>query len=143
MPDRIEPWVLDTHIWIRLLNGDALLNAPPFLQGIQDRSAPPGLYIADITLWETAMLTAKNRLSLSLPLRDWLDKALAMPGLSVIPITPEIAADSCSLPGGFHGDPADRLIIASARWYDAVLISLDRAILDYGAEGWVKSHGPV
>lgn len=136
-------WVLDTHIWIRTLNGDPELNLPGFLQELERHAQAGWLRIADITLWETAMLSAKNRLKLSLPVLAWLDQALAMPGLSVVPVDARIAADSSFLPGEFHGDPADRLITATARVHQGTVITFDRAILAYGAEGWVKAVSPA
>ena len=139
----LEPWLLDTHIWIRLLNGDKELNKEPFLRGIDLRSQRSLLRIASISLWETAMLAAKGRITLSMPVEDWLKKARAMPGLSVVSISPEIAADSCFLPGAFHGDPADRLITASCRVTGARLITLDKTLLDYGRAGWVKALSPL
>ena len=72
----------------------------------------------------------------------WLSTAVTMPGLSVIPIDPAIAVESCSLPGDFHGDPADRLIVASARLIDATLITLDRQILDWAKSGWLRAVAP-
>lgn len=138
-----ELWLLDTHIWIRLLNGDPLLQSAPFLNGISQREESGKIRIAAITLWETAMLVSKGRLSLSMPVREWLEQAAAMPGLTVLPLSPEIAADSCFLPGDFHGDPADRLITASARVHSATLLTFDKAILEYAAEGWVKAVNPL
>ncbi|MBU0936818.1 MAG: type II toxin-antitoxin system VapC family toxin [Spirochaetes bacterium] len=138
-----ELWLLDTHIWIRVLNGDAALNRPAFLASLAKHSAGNTLRLADISLWEAAMLTAKGRLKLDWPLVRWLEKAAGIPGLAVVPITPCIAADSATLPGSFHGDPADRLIVATARSINACLITLDAAILDYAAEGWLKAESPL
>ncbi|MFH2114799.1 MAG: type II toxin-antitoxin system VapC family toxin [Spirochaetota bacterium] len=142
MPNKTEPWLLDTHIWIRLVNGESNLSLPAFLSGIRQRESSGQLLLATISLWETAMLVSKGRLSLTLPVRDWLEKATRMPGLSVIQLDAEIAADSCFLPGGFHGDPADRLIAATARSRDATLITFDQALLDYGKEGWIRARAP-
>jgi PIN domain nuclease of toxin-antitoxin system len=136
-------WLLDTHIWIRLLNGYPLFNTPGFLSALQEQEKTGRIRIASISLWETAMLVAKGRLSLSMPVLDWLTKAQTMPGLSVLPLTAEIAADSCFLPPSFHGDPVDRLIVATARTVNATLLTFDQAILSYGTEGWVKAINPL
>jgi PIN domain nuclease of toxin-antitoxin system len=143
MPREPEPWVLDTHIWIRLLNGDPAFDIPGFQAGIRERSESNSLHIASISLWETAMLSAKGRLKLIMPVVEWLDAALSFPGLSVVSIDAKIAADSSFLPGSFHGDPADRLITATARRLGAALITQDRAILEYGKEGWVQVLDPL
>jgi PIN domain nuclease of toxin-antitoxin system len=142
MPGKTEFWLLDTHVWIRLVNGDPTLNLPAFLSGIRQREDGGQLLLAAISLWETAMLVSKGRLSLTLPVRDWLERATRLPGLSVIQLDAEIAADSCFLPGSFHGDPADRLITATARCRDAILVTFDQALLDYGMEGWIRALAP-
>lgn len=137
-----ETWLLDTHIWIRVLNGDPTLNDAGFIEALNRVAAGSGLRIADISLWETAMLVAKGRLKLTVPLDEWFRRAISMPGLEVIPISTGIATDSTTLPGTFHGDPADRLITATARFTGAELITLDQAILSYGKEGWVRCRSP-
>jgi PIN domain nuclease of toxin-antitoxin system len=76
------------------------------------------------------MLSAKGRLELIMPVLEWLDAALLFPGLSVVSMDAKIASDSSFLPGSFHGDPADRLITATARRLGAALVTLDRAILE-------------
>ena len=135
-------WLLDTHIWIRLLAEDPELRRPRFLQQLAEVQASGGLRVADISLWETAMLVSKGRLVLEFPVRDWLEKAVAVRGLLVVPINPAIAADSASLPGEFHGDPADRLLVATARHLPATLVTLDGAILEYSKLGWVATLDP-
>ena len=142
MPNKTDGWLLDTHIWIRLANGDPALNLPAFLAGIRKREADGRLLLAAISLWETAMLVSKGRLTLTMPVLDWLEKALRMPGLNVVQLDAGISADSCFLPDGFHGDPADRLIAASSRRRDATLITFDQALLDYGKEGWLRAKAP-
>jgi PIN domain nuclease of toxin-antitoxin system len=67
----------------------------------------------------------------------WLDAALAEPGPIVEPLSARVAIESCELPGAFHGDPADRMIVATARVTNATLMSRDRRILDYAAGGHV------
>ena len=136
-------WVLDTHVWIRLLAGDPEFQRTAFLAALEDRSKAGALRLAPISLWETAMLVSKGRLRLDLPVQAWLLKAMTMPGLELVPLGPEIAADSCFLPGDFHGDPADRLIVATTRRVGGTLITCDRAILDYGALGWVAVMDPL
>jgi PIN domain nuclease of toxin-antitoxin system len=72
-------------------------------------------------------------------LLHWLENALNSPGLSLIPISHDIAFDSANLPEGFHGDPADRLIVASARNTNSVLVTRDRNILDYAARKHLRA----
>ena len=136
-------WVLDTHLWIRLMTKDPALSRPEFLKQLDGVGQARGLRLAAITLWETAMLAAKGRIKLERPVLDWVQQALSLPGLEVEPLGPEIAVDSCFLPGEFHGDPADRQIVATARRLGAVLVTLDQAIWDYGRKGYVAVLNPL
>lgn len=70
-------------------------------------------------------------MSFNRPVLEWLESALAIPDVNLIPITPSIAVDSVNLPGEFHKDPADRLIVATARRYDCILLTQDVSILAY------------
>ena len=98
--------------------------------------------IASISLWEVAMLAARGKISLEEGTLDWIRKALSAPGILVCPLSPEIAVDSVNLPGTFHGDPADRIIVASARLLNATLVTSDRQILRYAAGEYVKVVRP-
>jgi len=72
-----------------------------------------------------------KRLTLPIPVLDWFEDALSYPGVRLLDLTPEIAADSTTLPGEFHRDPADQIIVATARIHDCPVLSTDRKILDY------------
>jgi len=80
---------------------------------------------------EVAKLVEYNRLSLPIPVGDWLDQSLAYPGVRLLELTPRIAVESTQLPGDFHRDPADQIIVATARIYDCPLVTLDGKILSY------------
>jgi PIN domain nuclease of toxin-antitoxin system len=72
----------------------------------------------------------------------WIEEALALPGIQLAPIEPPIAIDSGRLSGNFHPDPADRMIVATARFHRVPLLTAGQAILAYGAEGYVETiHG--
>ena len=85
-------------------------------------------YLSAISLWEVAMLVELERLSLALPLTDWLEKAAHPRTVRLVPITPAIAAATAALPSAFHRDPADRLIVATCLELDAPLLTHDRLI---------------
>lgn len=91
-----------------------------------------------ISVWEVALLDAKGRITLSMDCAAWVRQALATPGLTLAPLTPEIAIQSTRLPGILHGDPADRLIVATARAHGAVLMTKDRKLLAYGRAKHVR-----
>lgn len=84
-----------------------------------------------ISAWEIAKLVEYNRLVLPCDLHEWFQKALSYPGIRLLELTPEIAIESTKLPGEFHRDPADQIIVATARFYDYPLVSSDSKILKY------------
>jgi len=119
--------LIDTHIWIWWMNDSADLpgEAREFLD---QRDAKP--FVADISLWEVSMLVSKQRITLNVPLLDWLSTAVQ--AVTVTPISPSIAARVSIMPESFHGDPADRLIVASALEMGAPLVTRDKKIRDSG-----------
>ena len=87
--------------------------------------------LSAISCWEVAKLVEKGRLALDRPVLDWLRLALGYPGVELLPLSAEIAAASVDLPGEFHRDPADQIIVATARIYGCRLLTSDRKILEY------------
>lgn len=128
--------LLDTHVLVWALEDDPRLG--PLARAALERAEAEGaVSVAAITPWEIATLVQKGRLALAEDVGVWLDAALALPVLRLAPLEPAIAVDSVRLPGSLHADPADRLIIATARHLRVPLLTADRAILDYGAAGHV------
>ena len=126
--------LIDTHVLIWAMQDEPRLGAEARI--ILERAAHEGgIGISAITVWEIAMLAQKGRLTFGREVGAWIEATLAQPGLSLIPIEPAMALDSVRLPGDFHADPADRLIIATARHEGWPLMTADVAILNYGAEG--------
>lgn len=130
--------MLDTHVWIWLLNGETRLERSGFLPAIEDAAKRAEVFISAISLWETAMLIRRNRISISENTSDWFKEALSAPGISVIPLSSEISVESTLLPGDFHGDPADQIIVATARVHDAALVTFDEKILKYSKKGYLR-----
>ncbi len=121
--------VLDTHIWVWWVHGDTHL-PPTYLAYIQSNE-PRGIGVSAISCWEVAKLVEYGRLTLPLPVTDWLDQALAYPGVRLLELTPQIAVESTQLPGTFHRDPADQIIVATARVFSSPLVTLDGRIRNY------------
>ena len=121
--------ILDTHIWI-WWSGSRELLTPDQLNCLQENEQD-GLGICSISLWEVAKLVEKGRLSLDRPLESWFEVALNYPGMRVIPLSPSIAIESTRLPGEFHKDPMDQIIVATARIHDCLLLTSDQKILQY------------
>jgi PIN domain nuclease of toxin-antitoxin system len=121
--------VLDTHIWVWWVQGDPRLT-PDHHQYLGDHEAD-GLGVSVISCWEVAKLVEVGRLALPCEVMEWLDLALAYPGVQLLELTPWIAVASTQLPGQFHRDPADQIIVATARTYKVPLLTVDQRILDY------------
>ena len=121
--------LLDTHILIWWLNESNRLS-PAQQEVVASASAESPLLVSDISLWEVATLHALGRIQLTIPLRVWLDKAVAPPLLRRHGISPAIAAELSALPDSFQRDPADRIIVATARTLGATLLTQDRRIVD-------------
>jgi len=126
--------LLDTHVLIWSLQ-DAPALGPEARILLDEHILAEGLMISAITIWEIAMLAKKSRIALGMDVMKWIEDALALPGLVLGALDPPIAIDSVMLPGDFHGDPADRIIIATARHHGLPLLTADQAILDYGTAG--------
>jgi PIN domain nuclease of toxin-antitoxin system len=134
-----DPLLLDTHAWVWLNLGEAGVFSRARLSAIERAAAEGRLRIAVISVWEVGMLAAKGRVHFGIPVADWVRGALAHPGIALADLTPEIALEACALPGALHGDPADRIIVATARALGATLLTRDRAILRYSRGGHVKA----
>lgn len=130
--------LLDTHALVWLLSGNSRLGvqARAFIQQAAKGNV---LLVSAITPWEIAMLVSKGRLTLDQDVGEWVTAALALPGIRLSPLSPEVAVASTRLPGALHPDPADRMIAATARHVNAVLVTEDRRLLDYGAAGHLRT----
>lgn len=122
-------FLLDTHVLIWWLNDCGRLSKAQ-QEVIAAAGAESPLLVSDISLWEIAMLHSLGRIRLTIPLREWLDKAAAPPLVRRHGISPAVAAELASLPDSFHRDPADRILVATARVLGATLLTQDRRIVD-------------
>ncbi len=130
--------VLDTHIWIWLLNGDAERLSVEGLAAIEQAGRSGQLGVSAISVWEVGMLESKGRVRFPKACLDWVREALAVPGLRLLPLTPEVAIESSRLPGGLHGDPSDRILAATTRILGGTLVTQDRLLLDYGTRSYLS-----
>ena len=121
--------LLDTHVLIWWLNDRARLS-PAQSEALQAISPGSPALVSDISLWEVATLRSLGRIRLHIPLREWLNKAIAPPLVQRQGISPAVAAELSGFPDSFHRDPADRILVATARVLGATLITQDRRIID-------------
>lgn len=134
-----EQFLLDTHIWVWLLNGEPAIKKAPLFRFIANAGRQKRLFIASISVWEIAILEAKGRIAFSTDVTTWIKDAVSAPGLQMVQLLPEISIDSSRLPGQFHGDPADRIIVATSRFLRCPLITVDKKILAYAKSGYLDA----
>lgn len=130
--------VIDTHVLIWAVQNDSRLG-PTARRLIDEAAEAGGLQVPAIIPWEVALLAQRGRLALGRDVGAWLQDVLRLPGIRLAPLEPAICVESVRLPGDLHRDPADRLIIATARHTGLPLMTADRAILGYGAAGHVRT----
>jgi PIN domain nuclease of toxin-antitoxin system len=132
------PLLLDTHVLVRLTNGDRRLGAQS-TEAIRRAYREDRALVSAITPWEIALLVSKDRLALDKDVQVWVDHALALPGVCLAPLSAEIAVASTRLPWEMHPDPADRILVATARNLGATLVTADEALLGYAASGHFRA----
>lgn len=120
--------LLDTHIWVWWVSQSSALTQQ---QRTILAEQAKGLGVSIISCWEVAKLVEVGRLQLTIPVSDWLTQALAQPGIQLLDLTIPIIVESTQLPGEFHRDPADQIIVATARIYDIPLLTSDGRITSY------------
>jgi PIN domain nuclease of toxin-antitoxin system len=125
------PLLLDTHVWIWAAEQREDELSARMLRLIDSASQRGSVLISAISIWEIAMLAERGRIVLSVDPLQWIETAASVPGVRVIELTPRIAVGSAHLPGNPHADPADRILMATARDAGARLVTRDRRILQY------------
>ena len=122
-------YLLDTHVWIWARENPA--NVPQGVRKLILSPASMPLGLSEISPWEAAKKASARKLTLSAPVRQWLTDAVQAPFVRLLPLSIDVAYEANHLPGEFHRDPADQIIVATARQHDLTLITADRRILAY------------
>jgi PIN domain nuclease of toxin-antitoxin system len=125
------PALIDTHIWLWYLDGVASEIAPDALALLRRAVVGPGLYVSDMSVWEIGTKSAKGKLALAPSTSAWIDRAAEQPGFRFAPLDRAALLASTQLPGTIHGDPVDRILIATASGAGIPLVTVDRAIIEY------------
>ncbi|MFN3235348.1 MAG: type II toxin-antitoxin system VapC family toxin [Gammaproteobacteria bacterium] len=129
--------LLDTHVWLWLMEGRSSLTKK-VVSLIEKAHVNGSIFVSAISCWGIGMLESKKRIVLSMPASEWIKSAVST-GVEVLPLTPEVLLESCHLPGEFHADPADRMIVATARMKNITLVTRDKNILKYGTKDFVST----
>ena len=125
--------LLDTHIWVRYINGSPHLKAAA-IETIQSARTSGEAFVSVISVWEIALLVRKQRLSLPLGVHRWVQQAFRLPGLRLLPFTPDIAIESVHLPDSLNNDPSDRILVASALVESLRLMTHDKDIIRFAKQ---------
>jgi PIN domain nuclease of toxin-antitoxin system len=131
--------LLDTHVWLWLMGGSDRLLETPGWAAIESAKDAGGLLISIMSVWEAGMLAATGSIRTRQDHHGWVEKAAQGPGLKLQPINMGIAVSSTRLPGDFHSDPIDRILVATARELNVPLITADSRILAYAGSGHVRA----
>ncbi len=124
------PTLLDTHAWVWWVTEDRRLSKRA-RAAIATARTRQDLWLSLISIWEVAKKVEKQQLILDRPIDRWLDEAMTVQGLGVWEITRPVLVHSCELPQPFHGDPADQILVSTARHHGAVLVTKDERIRRY------------
>jgi PIN domain nuclease of toxin-antitoxin system len=134
--------LLDTCAVIWLANGDPLASSAT--AAIVHAGSADGVFVSPVSAWEIGMLS-KPRVGRNLAVqfapdpKTWFSRVMAGPGIREASLTPAIAIDASFIPGELHGDPGDRLIVTTARYLGVPIVTRDRRIIAYAAEGHVEA----
>ena len=131
--------LLDTCAVIWMVQGEPMAEAA--LSAIRHAADVGSLLVSPISAWEVGLLATRRRQPLTFRPTPamWIERLLTRPGIRPVPLSHRAAVDAASLPGDLHEDPADRLLIATARELNVPLVTRDRRILDYAAQGHVDA----
>ena len=119
--------LLDTHAWVWWCIKSPRLSR----RALAAIDATSEIGVAAITCWEVAMLVEHGRLTLDRDVALWVTQALALPRTTLVPLSSDVAVAAGSFGDGLHGDPADRMIVASALSLKAPLVTKDRALRQF------------
>lgn len=134
-----QAYLVDTHVWIWYARGDRdriNRDVAHWLQTLDEQGA---LHVSVISAWEIGLLDAKGRIRLGSPIREWMDTFFQRTRFRLLSLDLPVALAANQLPGELHPDPADRLLVATARHHELTLLTEDRKILEYARQGYVRA----
>jgi PIN domain nuclease of toxin-antitoxin system len=132
-----EVTLLDTCALLWTVNGDPLSSEA--LHAINKSRNAGELFLSPVSAWEIGILAQRGKVKFGVSAENYVSRAFTQPGTQIAPLTPEIAVRASYLPGQFHSDPADRLLISTAILMGLTLVTRDREILRYAGQGYVTA----
>jgi len=97
------------------------------------------VFVSPITAWEIGVLARKGRFRSQYSPQRWFEQLMRVPGFALGEMTPKVLMESSLLPEFKCGDPADRIIAATAREYGFTVLTRDRSLLDYAGQGYLSA----
>ncbi|AEU39161.1 type II toxin-antitoxin system VapC family toxin [Granulicella mallensis] len=135
-------YLLDTHVWLWVQQRATSEVSTGFFPEVEKWQRLGRAYISAVSMWEIARLTADGHIELSMSLERFLSDATRDGGLQLLPLTTQILIESTRLPGDIHRDPADRMLVATAREHGLTLVTRDKALLKYALLGHLNARKP-
>ncbi len=132
-PRFVGPALIDTHIWLWYLDGVSGDMSPDAVRLLQRACKGAGLLVSDISVWEVGNKISKGKLVVAPTFSLWLERAVRAPGFRFVPLDRDTLVASTQLTGTVHGDPADRMLIATAMLLGIPLITADRDVISYAS----------
>jgi len=130
--------LLDTHALLWMVEEHPRLGAET-AKTLNRAARENRIAVSAISLWEIALLVSKKRIDLHRDPLEWVSAALSLPGVHLVPLEPEIAVASTRLLFETHPDPADRILVATARSLNATLVTADDALLRFSKEAHFRA----
>jgi PIN domain nuclease of toxin-antitoxin system len=134
-----SPLLIDTHVWVRYINGSPDLKSTA-VHSVESARRTGSAFISVISIWEIALLVRKGRLDLPIGVERWVQRAFELPGIQLAPLSPQIAIESVTLPDTLNKDPADRILVATARIHGYILVTRDKDILRFAKQTNLTTH---
>jgi PIN domain nuclease of toxin-antitoxin system len=132
-----EVILLDTCALLWTVNGDPLSSEA--LKAINKARNAGALFLSPVSAWEIGILAQRGKVEFGVSAESYVSRVFTLPGVQIVPLTPEIAVRASYLPGQFHSDPADRLLISTAILMGLILVTRDREILRFAGRGYVSA----
>ncbi len=135
-------YLLDTHVWLWITRRAQAEVSAGFFREVENWQREGIAFLSPVSAWEIGLLVASKQLELDLPIDRLWERDTGDHGLRIVPLTARILIESTRLPGEVHRDPADRMLIATAREHGLTLVTRDKNLLRYAKEGHLKARKP-